>query len=180
MVAGEVEEVSAVAEELESRPDVASVVVDNLPALHTVKRLISESVALRSGFQIAEVVADPLEYRQKKSGCQWRKGSKENGQDDRFRRYLCVECSDDNESKKSEPCCCCPGRLSHKCLDCNHANHLGAMTRVSFLIVKIQNNHFICYDPKYACNIVRLMLNPKSDPTHNMRKMPIGYRNISE
>lgn len=64
MVAAEVEEVSAVAEELERSPDVASVVVDNLPALRIVKRLISESVALRSGFQNAETVADPPEYQQ--------------------------------------------------------------------------------------------------------------------
>ena len=64
MVAAEVEEVSAVAEELERSPDVASVVVDNLPVLRIVKRLISESVALRSGFQNAETVADPPEYQQ--------------------------------------------------------------------------------------------------------------------
>jgi hypothetical protein len=66
MVAGEVEEESAVAEALENRAGVASVVVDNLPALHTVKRLISESVALRSELQNAETVADPRKYQQKK------------------------------------------------------------------------------------------------------------------
>jgi hypothetical protein len=38
--------------------------------------------------------------------------------------------SDDNECKKSEPCCCCPRISSHKCLDCTSFR---AMTSSGFI-----------------------------------------------